>query len=373
MDEYFAQYGAMHRKFRHHLEGIGEAGELFGERAATAAAIHVIRDCRHIPRKRDYEIGYVDPLGLKTSWSTASYIKYSEEDFESLVEQLLKPSAVVLWSFVDLPSLQLLLASLTRLDPAAITNLTSDWQKATDKREAFPPLNGAEVGLSQVDTSDAAVLEHFRQIEQTPLFKSIAPGRQVSIAYVKLDRLINPLVFLDYELLDTLKAELPIIDDLHIARFALPAVLSVRINAMVDPTLRSVLFVSNEKTLTIGPVQVQQTPQGTEVKFMVGSTPSLMVVGNNSGRLILRNGIHRAFLLAKMGVKVAPCVVVEEVGPVLAHSVTAYPSFSPPVLTYPRPPMLLDFFDPELTIQVPLLRTNKLIRISAEETIIPVD
>lgn len=140
VDEYFAQYGPTHRRFRHHREGIEEARALFGDRGATAAAIHILRDCRQIPQKKDYELGWVDALGLKQNWSTAAYIKYSQEDFESLVEQLLKPSGLVLWSFIDPPSVQVLLTSLTRLDSREIEALAPVWQKAAAKRDSLSPI-----------------------------------------------------------------------------------------------------------------------------------------------------------------------------------------------------------------------------------------
>jgi hypothetical protein len=374
IDEYFALYGPHHRKFRHHREGIEQARDLFGDRGAVAAAIHILRDCRHIPGKQDYELGSVDALGLKANWSTASYIKYSEEDFASLVEQLLKPSGVVLWSFIDLPALQLLLNSLTRFDPQAIQELSADWQKATSKRQTLPPLITSEPDHSTSPIQSPIVSDYLKEIEEkNPTFKHIAPGKEVSVVSVDLDRLITPLVLIDYELLDSLKPELPLIDEIHIARFALPAQIAVPIKAMLDPTMRSVIFVSNDKSLTVSPAQVQQTPMGTAVTFIVGASGSALVVASNSGRLILRNGIHRAFLLASMGVKSSPCILVKEEGPIVGPPSLAYPTFINAVLASPRPPMLADFLNPDLTLQVPLQRTHKLIKISAEETIIPID
>jgi hypothetical protein len=374
IDEYFVQYGPNHRKFRHHREGIEQARDLFGDRGAVAAAIHILRDCRHIPRKQDYEFGYVDALGLKASWSTASYIKYSEEDFASLVEQLLKPSGVVLWSFIDLPSLQLVLNSLTRFDPQTILQLSTDWEEAKFKREALPPLTTTEPDESTAPIQNAAVSAYVRELEEKhPTFKLVAPGKEVSVVVVDLHQLITPLILIDYELLDSLKPELPFIDEIHIARFALPAQIAVPIKAMLDPTMRSAIFVSNDKSLTISPAQVQQTPMGTAVTFMVGATGSALIVASNSGRLILRNGIHRAFLLASMGVKSVPCILVKEEGPIVGPPSLAYPTFADAVLASPRPPMLTDFQNPDLTLQAPLQRTHKLIKISAEETIIPID
>jgi hypothetical protein len=125
--------------------------------------------------------------------------------------------------------------------------------------------------------------------------------------------------------------------------------------------------------LTVSPARVRQTSQGTEVTFLVAANWSLILVANYSGRLILRNGIHRAFLLAKMGMKTVPCVLVNEVGDLPNIHNTTYPSFAPQMLIQPRPPLLVDFLDPELCLQVPLQRTHKVIRIAAEELVIPVD
>jgi len=370
IDEYFAQYGATHRKFRHHQEGVEEARDLFGERGGLAAAIHILRDCRHIPRKEDYDLGYVDALGLKANWSTASYIKYSEEDFESLVEQHLRPSGAILWSYLDEGALQILLGSLTRLDGKSMAELVSGWREAVARRQVLPPLSRP----SDAPIENSAILRHINELqEKHPNFKNIAPGKEVSVRLVQLDQLVCPLVLIDYELLDSLKPELPLTDELHVARFALPQQIHVPIKGMFDPTMRNVMFVSNDKTLTVSGAQIQQTPFGTAVTFMVNATGSALIVVAYPDRLILRNGIHRAFLLASQGVKYAPCLVVRETGTINAPPTLSYPTFTNEVLALPRPPLVIDFLNPEMRIEVPLQRTHKLVKIMAEETIVPID
>ena len=89
MDELFATYGSKHRKHRHHMEGIEEARGLFGETGALAAAIHILRDCRSIPSKADYEREVVDSLGIPRDLDFAEYMKREEENFEGLVRKLL--------------------------------------------------------------------------------------------------------------------------------------------------------------------------------------------------------------------------------------------------------------------------------------------
>ncbi len=373
IDECFAHYGPLHRRYRHHREGIEEVRDRFGDRGAVAAAIHILRDCRHLPRKGDYELGYVDALGLKRDWSTAAYIKYSEGDFESLVEQLLRPTGLLLWSFIDLSLLQPLLSSLTRLDHKDIEALIPEWKKATAKRESLSSLKPGDPSVFVADTVRPPVTEYLKVVEESAFFKALSSVNEVSFAFIAIDKLVNPLVYLDYEYLDTLKPELTSTDDLDVVRFAMPQTLASQVKAGIDPTRHNVIFVSNEKSMTVSPVQLRQTPEGTEVKFIVAANFNMLLVSNHSGRLLIRNGIHRAFLLAQMGVKVVPCILVKERGSIQSLQITSYPAFAPSVLTLPRPPMLTDFLDPELCLQVPLQRTHKVIRISAEELIIPVD
>jgi len=95
IDEYFASLGPKHRRIRHHKEGIEEARLLFGEKGALAAIVHILRDCRHIPERGDYESGIVDALGLKKTWPTSAYSAYSEEDFRAVVtNQLFGPNGI---------------------------------------------------------------------------------------------------------------------------------------------------------------------------------------------------------------------------------------------------------------------------------------
>lgn len=44
LDELQAEYGPMHRPFRHHSEGVERVRSRWGDRAAAAAEIHIRRD-----------------------------------------------------------------------------------------------------------------------------------------------------------------------------------------------------------------------------------------------------------------------------------------------------------------------------------------
>src|SRR5580692_10749848 len=53
LDEFMPKLGANHRRVRHHREGIAEVQKLFGAEAENAAIIHILRDCRNVPRAED--------------------------------------------------------------------------------------------------------------------------------------------------------------------------------------------------------------------------------------------------------------------------------------------------------------------------------
>jgi DNA-binding GntR family transcriptional regulator len=53
LDEFMAAVGPDHRVFRHHEGGVEEVRQMWGDRAAEAARIHIIRDCGEVPPKDD--------------------------------------------------------------------------------------------------------------------------------------------------------------------------------------------------------------------------------------------------------------------------------------------------------------------------------
>lgn len=54
-----------HRKFLHHAEGIEYVALRYGPEAGKAASQHVLDDCGHIPRAKDYYTGSVDNFGFQ--------------------------------------------------------------------------------------------------------------------------------------------------------------------------------------------------------------------------------------------------------------------------------------------------------------------
>ena len=370
LDAYSRTHGGLHRKFRHHREGIEEARRLFGNRGAAAAIVHILRDCRNIPKEKDYSDGVVDPLGLKKDWPIAAYAKYTEEAFSTLVKHALEgPLGIVLWSFFQNESdLNAFLGSATHLNEEQRAECLRHWPESVRKLEQLPEVKDGEPALR---SPSGKALEHFEWYSQQPLYQSIArQAEQTEFGFIQVDRLINPLVLLDYEYVEELRATLEGDDEAAFARFALPKQVTSTFRAFGDQ--RSVTLVSSQKSFGVAGISFGEVPdKGIEVRFVVAPSPQAILISHVGGRFFLRNGIHRAFLLASMGAKEIPCILIHEMQTPIV--VGAYPTFSPAILAKPRPPLLTDALDQDLALKVPIQRTHKVVRISAEDILIPVD
>ncbi len=85
-------------------------------------------------------------------------------------------------------------------------------------------------------------------------------------------------------------------------------------------------------------------------------------------RLILNNGSHRAFSLRHLGLTHVPCIVQdvssrEELKTIASSSLIRNLDLC---LKHPRPPVLKDYFDPELRKVVPVPRRLRQVRIKFE-------
>jgi hypothetical protein len=92
-------------------------------------------------------------------------------------------------------------------------------------------------------------------------------------------------------------------------------------------------------------------------------------------RLILNNGSHRAYTLRMLGVTHVPCIIQhassrDEVDAVAATEVRKNPDA---YLKHPRPSMLKDYFDPQLSLSFPAYRRLRQItvRFEIDENAVP--
>jgi len=109
-----------------------------------------------------------------------------------------------------------------------------------------------------------------------------------------------------------------------------------------------------------------QGPISAVIALMVGYGSNFLNVVEAEGRLILNNGSHRAYALRSAGIAHAPCVVQhlsrrEELEVVGNQELQATPDL---FLRAPRPPLLKDYFDPQLRSVLRVPRRSRQVRIT---------
>lgn len=371
IDEFFREFGALHRFKRHHREGVEEAEALFGNRGKRAAIVHILRDCRNIPRKKDYEDGTVDKLGLIAKWPVTAYIRYPDDAFERLAMYSLNgPEAVLNLGFIDSDvDLRQLFATQAVLgDETELEAVLNRWPSCIEAKSKLLPLGDAVI--HPLAEKQQAYVD---SLAQHPLLNSLrAQFPSVNVQQVDISSLINPLVWIDLEYVEELRAELVGTDDEDAIRIALPTELQITTRIAVDPDGRGVSLVSQQKQVAISAPIIAPLPNiGLTVTFNIIGSPQLILASRVNGRLYLKNGMHRAYLLASAGFRSVPVVIVD--GAVLTPIATMYPSFNVETLEMERPPVVADLFANDLTANIRILRTKKLVRIRVDETLLPVD
>ncbi len=56
MDAFYKTLGRKHRSVRHHSGGVEQVRKLWGDRAAQAAEIHILKDCGVVPSEQDVKM-----------------------------------------------------------------------------------------------------------------------------------------------------------------------------------------------------------------------------------------------------------------------------------------------------------------------------
>jgi hypothetical protein len=131
-------------------------------------------------------------------------------------------------------------------------------------------------------------------------------------------------------------------------------------------------------TKGIQPGQFKDAPGGTLVGVVgasVGFGSNFMNAIYAEQRLILNNGSHRAFALRQMGVTHVPCIIQhvssrDELEVVASSQVRSHPDL---YLKHVRPPMLRDYFNPQLRMVMAVHRRVRqvTVRFEIEEDFVP--
>ncbi|MGH8032384.1 MAG: hypothetical protein ACREO8_08485 [Luteimonas sp.] len=127
-------------------------------------------------------------------------------------------------------------------------------------------------------------------------------------------------------------------------------------------------------TRTIDPLAIDEQTMGGQVAsvigLFVGFGVNLMCALHYRGRLVLTNGTHRAYAMRNLGIRNAPCLILEA-GHEDDLELLGMRELRPQIERYARsarPPLLKDYFDPLLRKVVPIVRVRHALELKVTTT-----
>jgi hypothetical protein len=254
--------------------------------------------------------------------------------------------------------------------------LIREWQQANERVRA---LAETEKGLAD-DAELLPLPDDMRPMADAELNSAAVRRMWEGLRYdwrlVDVDRLIVFQKSINLRFVDDIKATLPAgPSNEDMIRFAVGKAWQsapVRITRSDEHTFLCVSSSNDVRILeikTFDPANIQgYTAAGyasSIIGICVGFSVNLLAAVQVRNRLVLFNGSHRAFALRALGVRHVPCLVLNlsredefdlKAPEALKENRDLY-------LRSPRPPLFKDYFDPGLTKQVRVPRTNQLVQL----------
>jgi hypothetical protein len=100
--------------------------------------------------------------------------------------------------------------------------------------------------------------------------------------------------------------------------------------------------------------------------FLISAQPSRVTVALEQGRVVLRDGHHRAVALLARGVRLAPVALDSSPSPPVGSG-----QFARSVVHGQDPPLVSDYLDAKLRVEVEVQRTERVIVVAATELDLP--
>jgi len=273
--------------------------------------------------------------------------------------------------------LQLVRSVIGNPRPEEQSSLLAEWEKAREvilHPNAFQTLEStASLSAPRIPPFEAISQGDFDTLGDTA--KTILANLRtqltvVDFGWVSAEELINPLQLIDLDYANHLANEIPEKPTEHDAMtFAAPERLNI--NAQMLAEARSATIITRFQELYLSSIEHAQSDVGFEMRFKVSTLPQYILVIESEGRFYLRSGMHRAFVLARAGLRRIPCFLARNIE--MPTIVGPYPVYPNEVLLLARPPKLLDAFNDLLAIKTDYQQTRRLLRVSAEEIAIPVN
>lgn len=255
-------------------------------------------------------------------------------------------------------------------DRAAAISVWERYRAAADSRDPIE----AKSPVRELPSAYLALASEFQR--RPDVIQAFAP-HQWSVA--ALDLTVPVISFQSLVHTDDAKqrvADIDLDDTQALFNVCLPEQENVELPGGFDPSQNAFTVSSLNPNLRIASFELVDAGQPTGlVKRIAGFTLSLgsshIQVAEYRGRWMIRDGYHRLCGLIALGATVVPCIHIkartfEETG-------AARPGFfGYEVLYSDRPPQLRDFLDDEQSLEVTTASVRKVVRIRAEEFVVPV-
>jgi hypothetical protein len=260
-------------------------------------------------------------------------------------------------------------------------SLVDAWRAANDYYDLLENKESGIANTVQCFPLDATLAPLADAMQADPRYRRTFDSLPSRIAMVELDRLVVCQNHVTQNFVDDLKVRLRSALDLpSLFRFCLPVgeySAPVQIRALDS---KRFVFQSEStdfrfhEALLLRPQQVQDYDTFGEVASVLGLVLGFSsnflnaICDDDSNRLLLHNGYHRACAMRELGITHAPCVIQtvtrrDELDIIAKPIVARDPGY---FFNAPRPPLLKDFWDPHISRLLPVKKVRRTIEVSFE-------
>lgn len=240
--------------------------------------------------------------------------------------------------------------------------------------------------IKDIDTKYSKKIE---EIEKKLNLNPFWQANKYSIKLVKIDELIALQGFVNIDRANKLSTKIS-------KDVTMPELIDFTIDLDRKPDVihhhqisnNAILFSTDNHDVRPGKIEVRQIPKNNDVENLDGNYISALIIPVIEGDAVIyclktfnfikmpdgtqkrnyylriQNGLHRAYALRSLGIEYMPCLIVEPTSAVETGLLTG--QWSPERIAQEisqRPPLMKDFFNPELTEKFQVRKTKMCIKV----------
>lgn len=257
--------------------------------------------------------------------------------------------------------------------------LSQRWRQAAAVYDRLAVSEAGAADGAEILPLPKAMAGHIDRLVQLPGVRHTFDTVPVAFGMVELDKLVISQYSMTQAVVDRIVGDHPLpLSPRRLAELCLPLKPPSARFRLADRSDRAFSFVADAHDMrfldaqVLDPVDVRQEgvmghPQAV-VALSVGFSANLLNGVRYNGRVAINNGHHRALALRRMGFTHAPCLIqpcssMDDLGQAatreLCDNVELY-------FHAPRPPLLRDFDNPKLTIELKAPRLQRVVTLKIE-------